>query len=400
VVQQVIQDNAAVTALQGRVTALEQLDRPQLPSEESLAAWARAAERVGLSHAELAATQEATVKVVEQVGADAETRLDQLDAQQQALIEQVTGNLAANKDELNASILASQAQLAEFETEAEARAVANAETKAMSAAREEARRLMPNYAGIASVTCTEDPLQVDDSWNDRWLGRKPKVGDTAWVVSKSGITFRRYINGGWSADAPELEPRVEVASQPLAILDQSTHAHVTQNIVRPGSGGGGGGGENLVNDSVTRGGAVIVADTSNWTTAGHENPRSGNLFVEVIDVTSGQRGSIHAAIQTGNIGGETRITESGMLGTLFEKGVLAPDVDVDALVGPAVVPGGLTGVTALPGANRTYVTVRIGSNTGIGGPYELRGKVFWNLKPMGRALDLDSPGVQPAWIWG
>ena len=221
----------------------------------------------------------------------------------------------------------------------------------------------------------------------------------SWLDTKSEGFQLSYLaaDGSWSQPA-RLVPAPKLINAQQNVLDMAPRNNISQNIVRAG-GGSGGGGEKLLTDSAVKGGTITIADSSNWTSAGHQNPKSGTVFVEVADANTGERGTVHAVIVTGNNVGDTRVTEFALLGSLFEKGPLSPDVEIDALIGSAVVPPGLTGVTAVPGATCTKVTIRIGANLGTGGPYILSGMVFWNQRAQGRAIDLNQPSPQPAWIW-
>jgi hypothetical protein len=223
-------------------------------------------------------------------------------------------------------------------------------------------------------------------------------GDS-WMNTKAEGFTLEYLaaDGSWSQPA-RLVPAPKLINAQQNVLDMAPRNNISLSTVRAG-GGSGGGGEKLLTDSAVKGGTVTIADSSNWTTAGHQNPKSGTVFVEVADANTGERGTVHAVIVTGNNVGDTRVTEFALLGSLFEKGAASPDVDIDALIGGAVVPPGLTGVSPLPGATRTLVKIRIGANLGTGGPYILSGMVFWNQRAEGRAIDLNQPSPQPAWIW-
>ena len=229
-----VQSNGAIDALSARLTAVENRPEPvSPPSEEALTKWAAQAARVSLVHSEMAALADQTVATCEGAATAANQRLDQLDSQQSAMVEAVSETLSTVKDESNATVLAAQAELAGFMLTTEESALAKAEEIAAK------QRGPKGSAGIASVTCTEDPISADETWNTRWLGRNPMIGDTAWVVSSDGITFRRFISGGWSPDAPELNPKVEVVSKKLAIQDASTKVSSIQNIthIKMSSGG-------------------------------------------------------------------------------------------------------------------------------------------------------------------
>lgn len=403
VVQQQVMDDARAAAIEQRLTSLEQLDRPQLPSEEALAQWARAAERVGMSHAELAATQEAVINKAEQVGTAAQNRLGELDNQQQALITTVTESVASSKDELNASILASQAQLAEFEERTEQSLLSRLKSLVVNqlpkVVADWLEKNFLRFCGLSSVTATEDPITADETWNTRWLGRSPKIGDTAWVVSRSGVTYRRYIDGGWSADAPELEPRVEVASQPLLISDQSTKVNAPITIVRSGSGGGSSG-EDLLNNRMLLSTSTPIGDTSNH---GGEDIRSGEFELELRALDGSLAGRTLSLITAfnydGGVAGPT-FTEYALEGSL--KSVF--EIDLSMYLAAASVPLGIT--ATLPGgaqALRTSATVRpIPGVTGTGGVtrFALRGSVEYNTLATGRAYGPNEQMPSLLWHWG
>ena len=252
-------------------------------------------------------------------------------------------------------------------------------------------------AGAATTVVDRLPKGKGADFLFPYIGRNAVLGD----IAIDGSTDMRYA-WRWNGQSWERGPAMtslQVRDVKISAMDASTKVMTTQNIVRTG-GGSGGGGEKLLTDSAVKGGTVTIADSSNWTAAGHQNPKSGTVFVEVADANTSERGTVHAVIVTGTNAVDTRVTEFALLGSLFERGAASPDVDIDALIGGAVVPPGLTGVTPVPGATRTLVTIRIGANLGTAGPYILSGMVFWNQRAEGRAIDVKQALPQPAWIWG
>ena len=189
VIVEQVQSNGELDAISARLSALESAPGPApLPTDQALAAWSAQAARVSMVHAEMAALADQTIAKVEVAATAANQRIDQLDSQQEAQLQAISESLSTTRDEVNSTVLAAQAELAGFMSDTEAAALAKAEEIAAK------QRGPRGGAGISSVTCSEDPLSADDSWNGRWLGRNPMIGDTAWVVSSTGITFRRHVH--------------------------------------------------------------------------------------------------------------------------------------------------------------------------------------------------------------
>ena len=241
VIQERVIDNSLIDALAKRVSAIEGRPEPApVPTQDSIERLAVSVQRAAISKEEIVQVADDAIDKIETTAKDAQNRLGELDSQQAAQLEAIAESLSETRDSVNASLLAAQEDLAGFEAEAEANAIKNAEAKAMTAAREEARRLMPSYAGLSTVICLEDPLDVDPaSFDQRWLGRSSRNGDGAIVVKEDGLMIRRKLNDGWSADPVEVNPKVEVVSKKLAIQDASTKVSSVQNITHVEMGTGG-----------------------------------------------------------------------------------------------------------------------------------------------------------------
>ena len=308
-----------------------------------------------------------------------------------AQVEFSNATTQADHEQINAELEAAQQRISSLESELR--------TVVMGLTGPQGDRGERGLAGSGVGYVDSDPTRIEQgSLGKRIFGRAVVPGDLLLQRTPDALKVWRTPDGkGWQ-QVDQIVNAQELVSQRLAVTDRSTQVTASMVTIKAG-GGGGGGGERLLTDSVGKGGTVTIADSSNWTTAGHQNPKSGTVFVEVADANTSERGTVHAVIVTGNSAGDTRVTEFALLGSLFEKGVASPDVDIDATPGNAVVPPGLTGVSPLPGANRTLVTIRIGANLGAAGPYILSGMVFWNQRAEGRAIDLNQPSLQPAWIW-
>ena len=222
VIERAVLDNGALDAINARLTAVEQLDRPSLPTDDALAAWARSAERVGLSHVEMNAVAETVTKQCEQVGSDAQQRLGELDSQQAALVQSVSESISRGQEDTALAIQSLQASgaaaIGEIEQEAQATAKSTAATTASKVATEIASK---NF-GAGVTVATADPSKTDiASFGTRWFGRPLVEGDGCLQPTKSGLIVWRFAGGRWLKSA-ELVPKTELVSQRLAVEDRSS----------------------------------------------------------------------------------------------------------------------------------------------------------------------------------
>ena len=385
VIVQEIQSNGLIDALSARLSAVENRPDPVAPpSEEALASWSAQAARVSLVHSEMAALADQTVATCEGAAKTANQRIDQLDSQQSAMVETISETLSTVKDESNAAVLATQAEVAGFLVETE--------TDLMKMARDFIRRLLPDVAsewleknylrfcGLSSVTCLQDPIGADETWNKRWLQRQPKVGDTAWVVSADGITFRRYIQGGWSPDAPELNPKIEVVSKHLQIQDASTKVNAPISITQEAKGGGGSTPLAVKSAPAIVGSQTLIGDGSAYSSvleAAGEYARGARLLLRVVAGDGPNAGDVyyecHDIVADGNGGLNQYETVSAMLGPL---GI---GITLTLTNGAGSVPSWVTKSPAVSATHTPLITMTIDSNTSGATTLIIEGSILWLL---------------------
>ena len=390
--QQVIQtvtDTAALAGVERRLAALERQPAPILPTDAALAQWAIAAQRVGLSHQELAALVEQTTSSCEATAAAAQARLDGLDAQQAALVEQVSSTLSDAQAAVADSLSAASQQLATFESEVEAAALAKAEAIAR-------KQVGPQgFPGSSTVIAMEDPLEVDpSSFSTRWLGRSLVDGDGVLVVKPDQILVRRYVRGQWQT-GPSITPKQELISAKVSALDASTKVTSLQTISGSG-GGGGGGGEHLLVNRIGLRGSTAIGDTSNW--AGISDIRSGIASIDLLAMDGGNQGKTYAVELpfTWDTSGD-QFTADGELGNLLGLYTVSLSVQRSAAVAPAVFTGSMP-----PGAQRLVTFLTVTPAPGGGGDttqFRLSGSISYNHVAQGAAVSVQSGGLQPLWIW-
>jgi len=397
--EQVIQtvvDTAALSSVERRLQALERQPVPVLPSEAALVAWSQQAARVGLVHAEMAALADATVASCEATAAAAQSRLDGLDAQQQALTEQVSSTLSDAQVAVADSLSAASQQTAAALVEVEAAALAKAEAVAR-------KQVGPQgFPGASTVIALEDPLEVDPkSFATRWLGRSLVDGDGVLVVKPDEILVRRYVRGQWQT-GPSIEPKVVAADIKASVLDAS----VKQTTLMSGSGSspglGGGGGESLLSRTLATGGGAMLSESARWAiplaAAGLPAPDACTITIELTAADSGNAGK--KLFVTGKAIYEPLATPPGSFTVYSELGELVGQVDVEfsIQVVPAVLPAGLPAATLPPGVMSAQVFARITSNTSGATQFLLAGAVSW-LQPNAvvPAGSTTPPQIIPAW---
>jgi len=252
------------------------------------------------------------------------------------------------------------------------------------------------FAGSGVTIAMENPQETDPtSWAQRWYGRGQLVsGDSALVPTKDALRTFRYTGRAW-VEGPSIEPKVVAADVKVSALDASTKVTSLQTIT--GSGGaGGGGGEHLLVNRIGVGGAIAVADSSNW--AGVSDVTSGQIVAELtaLDGALGGRTYLVLIPFTWSPAGD-QFTVDGELGGL--TGLY--DINISVQRSPAVAPAVFTG-TMPPGSNRTVVFLSVVPSPGGGGDttsFRLGGDIEWAHIAQGAAVSLQSGGLQPLWIW-
>jgi len=404
--EQVIQtvvDTAALSSVERRLQALEQRPAPILPTEAALVAWSQQAARVGLVHAEMAALADSTVASCEATAAAAQSRLDGLDAQQQALTEQVSSTLSDAQAAVAETISNASQQLAGIESEAIDAATAAAKKAATPVAREAALAEVAKHWGSSVTIAAELPTETDpSSWAKRWYGRDFLIpGDGALVETPNSLRTFRFTGRGW-VEGGTIEPKVVAADIKASVLDAS----VKQTTLMSGSGSspglGGGGGESLLSRTVATGGGAMLSESARWAiplaAAGLPAPDACTITIELTAADSGNAGK--KLFVTGKAIYEPLATPPGSFTVYSELGELVGQVDVEfsIQVVPAVLPPSLPAATLPPGVLSAQVFARITSNTSGATQFLLAGAVSW-LQPNAvvPAGSTTPPQIIPAW---
>ena len=403
VIQSVV-DTAALSSVERRLQALERQPAPILPSEESLAQWAIAAQRVGLSHQELAALVEQTTSSCEATAAAAQSRLDGLDAQQQALTEQVSAAVSEGQQATAEMLAGASQQLAGIEAEAIDAATAAAKKTATPVAREAALAEVAKHWGSSVTIAAELPTETDpQSWAKRWYGRDFLIpGDGALVETPNSLRTFRFTGRGW-VEGGTIEPKVVAADIKASVLDAS----VKQTTLMSGGGSspglGGGGGESLLSRTVASGSTAMLSESARWAiplaAAGLPAPDACTITLELTAADGGNAG--RKLFITGKAIYEGLATPPGSFTVYSELGELVGKVDVEFSIQSVPVtamPTGLPAATLPPGVLSAQVFARITSNSSGATQFLLAGAVSW-LQPNAvvPAGSTTPPQIIPAW---
>ena len=285
---------------------------------------------------------------------------------------------------------------AETHTEAVDSAVAAAKKTATPIAREAALAEVAKHWGSSVTIAAELPTETDpSSWAKRWYGRDFLIpGDGALVETPNSLRTFRFTGRGW-VEGGEIIPKSEIRDVKASVLDASTKVTSLQTVSGSG-GGGGGGGEHLLVNRIGVGGAIAVADSSNW--AGVSDVTSGQIVAELTALDGALRGRTYLVLIpfTWSPAGD-QFTVDGELGGL--TGLY--DINVSVQRSPAVAPAVFTGAMP-PGSNRTVVFLSVVPSPGGGGDttsFRLGGDIEWAHIAQGAAVSLQSGGLQPLWIW-
>lgn len=382
VVQQVV-DNGATAALDARLSALEGRKQQELPSNDALSEWSRQAQRVALSHQEMNAVAEQTATACEQVGRDAQQRLDGLDEQQAAMLGKVSEAVSEGQTSVGLAIQSLEQR--------SAATLADIEQEALLSAQEIARqqRGPQGLAGAGVVISPEDPSKVEDeNYGNRWFGRSLVEGDGVLQTGKSGIVVWRRAAGRWLKSS-ELVPKTELVSQQLSIHDESKPATVVLGSVG-GSGSSGGGSDRLTTRTIANGALTTIADSSNWSAGG----TTINSCVIHMRISTGTGSAFLSAAINVDPAGNTELTEYSLLGTL--TGTTGFSVDLTAKLGNPVVPPSVTPPPAVTQQPAMFVTAMVRGLPPTGG--FLEGVVIWLPRAQGSTSDPKFSPVSPLWV--
>jgi hypothetical protein len=403
-IQQATIDAAALQQVEARLQRLEQAPAPILPSEESLAQWAIAAQRVGLSHAELAALVEQTTSSCEATAAAAQQRLDGLDAQQAALASTISDSLSQAQESTAAAVVNMEQQGAAALSDIEQQAVAEARKAAIPVAREVAALEAAKHWGSSVTIAAELPTETDpSSWAMRWYGRDFLIpGDGALVETPNILRTFRYTGRGW-VEGGTIEPKVVREDVKASVLNTGNAVYPVMASAAAGGSGGSGLADPLTVSIVTKGASVAVADSSRWQAGGYDTFTSGVIHLEFIPnqgIMGGKHHFVTAAfVLLAGTPDTFKVTEFSVLGAGFEGGSNVFDVSFDGAIGAATAPGGL-GI-ALPAgtkpAARIFVTITAADPATR--DFTIKGNIIW-VPESSTGTQLPNLPVrkQPAWL--
>lgn len=379
VVQQVV-DNGATAALDARLSALEGRKQQELPTDDALAEWSRQAQRVALSHQEMNAVAEQTTTACEQVGRDAQQRLDGLDEQQAAMLGKVSEAVSEGQTSVGLAIQSLEQR--------SAATLADIEQEALLSAQEIARRQRgpQGLAGAGVVISPEDPSKSEDeNYGNRWFGRSLVEGDGVLQTGKSGIVVWRRAGGRWLKSS-ELVPKTELVSQQLGVHDESKPVTLVMGSSAAGKGGSGGA-QRFALRTLNAGIAGTLVDSSAWSAAGTDIHAAEIL----LRVSNGVGSAFLAATLNMNTDGHNfEYTEYSLLGDLTK--VAGFEIDLRPYLGTPVVPAGVTPPPAVTMKPAFFVDATI---RGAAGTYFCEGAVTYLVRAEGRTSTLS--GAEPLW---
>jgi hypothetical protein len=252
-------------------------------------------------------------------------------------------------------------------------------------------------SGIGYVDA--DPTRIEQgSLGQRFYGRPVVPGDILLQRTADALLVWRTADGKTWKQIDEILNRQEFVSQQLSVLDQSTPTTLIQTI-SGGGGGGGGGGEPLLSNRAALSVSVPIADTSNWAGT-NTDPTSGQAVIEITALDgalAGKKGFACVDFLWEPSGAKE--TQAALLGDL--NGSF--DVNLSYVRGAASVPAGViatlpTAATAL----RVFITVVPTPGSGGSGgvtQFRLAGDIEWAHQSLGRAVPVNSAGIQPLWRW-
>jgi hypothetical protein len=289
--------------------------------------------------------------------------------------------------------------------QAQAAALTTAQTVARSEAARVAREVAGTFYPASSTIAPEDPRTTDArSWCLKHWGidRDYIQGDSVLLTRESGVIPLIYKGPslGWIEGA-ELEPRVITATGPQ-ILDQSVKSTVLVTNQLTGGGSGGGGLEHFVTNRTSGSNFIVLADSSNWAAAGFQDPRSGFIWLELLDPGSATSGTLSCVFDAGLQVGTNELTTFAMTGVLFDAADLRVELDAVRVPAPVIPPSlAAQGVTAAPGAGPA-TQIKMRAYSPARGNLLIRGGVSWMFDAAGEPRLTTDPtplADQPLWIW-
>lgn len=250
-------------------------------------------------------------------------------------------------------------------------------------------------AGAAVTVVDRLPKGKGVDFTRPFLERDAVVGD----IVIDATTDMRY---GWRWDGQGWERGPAMTS--LQVRDvrvnsvQGAPQYTSLNISQAGAGGGGGGIERLmINRAAVGLGSVEAFNSFKW--ASVSDPRSFTLQLDLRALDGAMAGKSSFCLISCTWDGVDTSTEYAVLGDLSS----AIEVELSVQRAPAVLPGGLTGVSIPPGTQGLRVFLRILPVTGMVGSVNnclVSGGVTWSHDSLGRSVDVGSVGaaLTPLWV--
>jgi hypothetical protein len=378
-----------VAAVDQHATLIEELNKRTTGLESAVPEETlRLASQIALAAGSAVAVEATARQVQEQirtVGAEAQTRLDELDQRTAASVGQIADLVVGSRQQLE---LSSSQILAD--TKRQVAALVTSTTARVEALR--GPRGATGAVGASTVIGSGVPQGPDAMMP--LIGRGAVMGDCYIDGSDDARRAYRFDGKSWDLNGPAMVS-LQVRDVKISSVDASTKVTSLQTI--SGSGGaGGGGGEHLLVNRIGLGAATAIGDTSNW--AGISDIRSGIASVDLLALDGGNIGKTYAVeLPFTWDSSSDQFTADGELGNLLGLYSVSLSVQRSAAVAPAV----FTGVMP-PGAQRLVTFLTVNPVPGGGGDttqFRLSGSISYNHVAQGAAVSVQTGGLQPLWIW-
>ena len=378
-----------VAAVDQHATLIEELNKRTTGLESAVPEETlRLASQIALAAGSAVAVEATARQVQEQirtVGAEAQTRLDELDQRTAASVGQIADLVVGSRQQLE---LSSSQILAD--TKRQVAALVTSTTARVEALR--GPRGATGAVGASTVIGSGVPQGPDAMMP--LIGRGAVMGDCYIDGSDDARRAYRFDGKSWDLNGPAMVS-LQVRDVKISSVDASTKVTSLQTI--SGSGGaGGGGGEHLLVNRIGLGAATAIGDTSNW--AGISDIRSGIASVDLLALDGGNIGKTYAVeLPFTWDSSSDQFTADGELGNLLGLYTVSLSVQRSAAVAPAVFTGAMP-----PGAQRLVTFLTVTPAPGGGGDttqFRLSGSITYNHVAQGAAVSVQSGGLQPLWIW-
>ena len=387
-----------VAAVDQHATLIEELNQRTAGLESAVPEETlRLASQIALAAGSAVAVEATARQVQEQirtVGAEAQTRLDELDQRTAASVGQIVDLIVGSRQQLD---LTSSQIVAD--TKRQVAALVTSTTARVEALR--GPRGDKGAAGASTVIGAGVPQGPDAMMP--LIGRGAVMGDCYIDGSDDARRAYRYDGKSWDLNGPAMVS-LQVRDVKISAMDASTKVTSLQVASGGGNSGlGGGGGESLLSRTVPSGGSAMLSESARWAiplaAAGLPAPDACTITLE-LTAADGSSSAGKKLFVTCKALYEPLAPSTSSLTIYSELGELVGQVDVDFTIqsAPAVLPPGLPAVTIPPGVLSYQVFARITSNTSGATQFLLAGAVSWmqpNAVIPGSATT--PPQIVPAW---